>query len=150
MLNEEQHKKLDLFYQALSRVHDPQGAPADLGLIVPPPDYTLEELYPPGEVEEIVIHDESDIEAVLGRMASALEEGRWVLLVLTTSKIDPKLYETLRHLGTTGSFELALPEGEYVTRQSPDARVVLVVTDPVLEAMTINTFLSIFGPILRL
>ncbi|GEM_PF-4155380 len=143
---------LDSFYDSLERIRVAESGVPDVGLLIAQSNYELEDLYPEGDFRVVEITDDTDEDSLFERLASPLEAGIWTLLVIATVDVPPKLYDVLRQIGSFGQADIPHFRGadEYVLRVHPDARIVVITTDDILETMSINTFLSIFGPIVRL
>lgn len=152
MIKTVQHEQITNFYRALKALRDPFTGAADAGLIVASGKYNLDEFYPPGDATLIVFDDKNSAEAELDKLVEALEEGVWVLIELKAPKVPSWLYGLLRDLSSLGQAELHNFRGEskYTLWPKGDARVLVVTTNQILEKLPVNTFLSLFGPIVRL
>lgn len=152
MLKTAQHAQIGNFYRALKALRDPFTGAADAGLIVASDKYNLDEFYPPGNAVLISVDEKNVSEAVREAVVSALESGSWVVLELKTTLIPLWLYGALRDISSLGQAELHNFRGQskYTIRPKGDARVLVVTTSQILEKLPVNTFLSLFGPIVRL
>lgn len=155
MLNEDQNKKVGLFFQALENIKNPTTGKVDIGLIVMAENYDeqdIYECYPQEDAVEVMINQNMTFGEVAEPIADALESGKWILAVLKTPELPEGLYEMLRNLSSIGQAELLDFRGKenYVLKPDEKGRLVVITTDAILEKIEPNTFLNIFGPIVRL
>lgn len=148
----QEKQQLDKFYQLILQVGKADSAWFDMGMVVPTPDYKLEEVYPAEDFEELYVNEETDSMDFLEKFVAALENGKWALVILETSKLPESWYDIMRQLSVMSRADVKNFRGaeSYSLIPSDDSRVIVYVTDPVLEEISINTFLSVFGPIIRL
>jgi hypothetical protein len=66
-----------------------------------------------------------------------------------TAAIDPRLYNALRGVSTNGHLNFLRGEEVVDVAWPAEAKIFCCLAEPTLRAITIPTFLNLFGPVYR-
>jgi hypothetical protein len=124
-----------------------------LGLVVTASEVAALALpFPKGKIGHATVGSDADPEDAITALLGAAQDTRWCRLDLVDGNLPGRVYNQLRMLATSGHLQIVNPAievGMTDVRWPVEAKIVVVISQASLDAMTVPAFLDLFGPILR-